>query len=413
MNSIIEKTKEIVLQYEEKRIRTGLDYNIFSILNIERNEVSTHSVMLYTLLKFTKDRKKIFLNEFFDIIGLPNEFIEENWEVIREHSINDGRIDFFLKSKKTCIVIELKIDATDQYEQLWRYEKYVKNYHKNKDYRILYLTLDGKEATEQSIRNINVEKLQYISFSKHILTWLEKIIKVCEFEGIEDSFIKQYRLLIEKIITEDNVKNMIEGFVTDVNDFKACIQIEKSLIDIKGEVFYKFLKGIKESIKREKPVEYELESAKDYFYARSKQAIPYIIYKIHTFKIAKEEELHFCLNITLDPELYYSFGFYSIINGEYEILNSNDISNSQKRIYNKCSEAVNTVLETEIRENGYKSLFYKCICDSNQHKYNFKKYSENCIELFDEDYRNNEAERIASEMKYYIKELKKYFSNNT
>lgn len=120
-------------------------------------------------------------------------------------------VDLFLKSrgnKKYCIVIELKIDAADQVNQIERYQEYVmKNTYEN--YRIIYLTLDGHTPSEQSMGKSNKNKIIKVSFFEDIVRWLDSCIEICVNENIEYSFIQQYRILLKKLQCEDNMQRKI------------------------------------------------------------------------------------------------------------------------------------------------------------------------------------------------------------
>ena len=63
-----------------------------------------------------------------------------------------GRVDIVLDDHKGCgVIIENKVDAGDQENQLLRYDNYAKKYFK-KDYRLLYLTLDGHKPSAKFYR---------------------------------------------------------------------------------------------------------------------------------------------------------------------------------------------------------------------------------------------------------------------
>ena len=105
------------------------DINLFSILNMENKEVSAHSKFLYYIfLPFidengNKDDKN--LRELFKQLH-PNvakpDFIDIQQEVVTDF----GRLDFLvlyeINGKKDASVIELKIWAQEQPNQISRYK---------------------------------------------------------------------------------------------------------------------------------------------------------------------------------------------------------------------------------------------------------------------------------------------------
>ena len=149
-------------------------YNLLSIIEKDRDEAHVHSKVIYSLLSqnWGKIDKETFLTLFLKEIGIEDEIIyNEKWEVSREKVFDldtiKGRLDFEIKSKDYIYIIEMKIDAGDQPEQLMRYQKFAKEQHKK--YKIFYLTLDGHNASKKSIgEEENLEenqKVEYINIS--------------------------------------------------------------------------------------------------------------------------------------------------------------------------------------------------------------------------------------------------------
>ena len=104
------------------------DINLFSILNMENKEVSAHSSFLYYIFKpfihnNVKDdtHLKILFKKIMKIDCVPDYI-----DISREVSTDFGRLDFLInyeiKGIKNAIVIELKIWAGEQFEQIERYK---------------------------------------------------------------------------------------------------------------------------------------------------------------------------------------------------------------------------------------------------------------------------------------------------
>ena len=149
-------------------------FNLLSIIEKDRDEAHIHSKIIYNLLSqnWGKKDKETFLTLFLKEIGIEDENIyDKNWEVTREKAFDldtiKGRLDFEIKSKDCIYIIEMKIDAGDQPEQLIRYQEFAKEQHKK--YKIFYLTLDGHNASKKSIgeeENLEEnEKVEYINIS--------------------------------------------------------------------------------------------------------------------------------------------------------------------------------------------------------------------------------------------------------
>lgn len=91
------------------------------------------------LKEFLKN-KNIWEDDDFDIMN-SKVFVEKDTGPIKKgRDAEGGRIDILIETPKQLIVIENKIYASDQENQLMRYFKYCKS--QNKSFRLLYLTLD-------------------------------------------------------------------------------------------------------------------------------------------------------------------------------------------------------------------------------------------------------------------------------
>ena len=119
---------------QEERNRKGENYNLFSILSIERYELK-HSALIANLLdpKGSHGCGDAFLRAFFEIalkdLAYPFE------DCTPPHSYTEyytgpiagdtgGRIDILVKSSHYGLIIENKIYAGDQDKQLTRYDNY-------------------------------------------------------------------------------------------------------------------------------------------------------------------------------------------------------------------------------------------------------------------------------------------------
>jgi len=148
-------------------------YNIFHILNIRHGETKTHTPYLINLLnpKASHAQGLLFFNLFINSIALgeKNKFYQNlkvsNLRVKEEKSTEDGRLDIFIESfgvkEKFVIVIENKINARDQGEQLSRYYSHCKKIGFTDDNILLiYLTKSGAEASNFSMLPEERERLK-------------------------------------------------------------------------------------------------------------------------------------------------------------------------------------------------------------------------------------------------------------
>ncbi|WP_335979794.1 PDDEXK-like family protein [Fusobacterium polymorphum] len=250
------------------------DFNIFSILRNEYDEVNLHSEFIVELLK-NKNYGKKFIEIFLEKLEIQ-VFNYENINVFSEYSKGiNGRIDILLEfskgKEKKAIIIENKIYAEDQIGQLNRYYYSMinKNYS-NDELEIVYLTLDGSEPNEESTKGLTKEekeKIIIISYKENIIEWLNDCIKeVAEVPIIRETLI-QYRSLLKKITgkEEKNLIKEIEELVLSNNEYlKMIYKIDDVLREIKIDLQFKFWEKLEEKlneivVKRKMKLESNLE----------------------------------------------------------------------------------------------------------------------------------------------------------
>ena len=162
-NLLVEIQREVdkLRQKKEEARKRGESFNIFNVLGLSTNETRTHSAFIAELLNPRGNHGcgSMFLAEFIRQIhqeGLNMNFEETKVQIERSIGLkNDdvtegGRLDIVLQTKDVMIIIENKIYAGDQEKQLLRYWNYAQKELKAgkvKQSTILYLTLDGHEAS--------------------------------------------------------------------------------------------------------------------------------------------------------------------------------------------------------------------------------------------------------------------------
>jgi hypothetical protein len=188
----MEKIKQFLSEISQKLKDTGDNFNIFKLCGVNHYE-TTHSAILAEFLnpKGSHGLKSRFLKAFLEIAIPDFSFEEGEAHVYTEYSMGDGRIDILIEdsSHKQGIIIENKLYAADQQEQLKRYNSFAEKKYGKNNYRILYLTLWGKNATEQSGGGIDYKS---ISYQKEIIKWIENCTKNSEQNPNVSEVLKQY-----------------------------------------------------------------------------------------------------------------------------------------------------------------------------------------------------------------------------
>lgn len=223
----------------------GENFNIFSVLRRERDEVVVHNRFIAELLnpKGSHGLGNTPLNYFLEHLqALPryeelskekqdfiNTLDSEQFNVKAEHylgAINKdqtkgGYVDVALLSMQGNIFIESKIDAGEQNQQLLRYH----NDSQNIPNVICYLTLNGKKG--YSAKGLKVDE-DYIrlSYEADIIQWLTKVNKYAYDFPILRETITQYIHLIKKLTgqlyTQQMQDNLIRLIGKNAENYKAA-----------------------------------------------------------------------------------------------------------------------------------------------------------------------------------------------
>jgi hypothetical protein len=251
VKKMLSKASMILRDFEEVEKSTGEKFNLFSILNRERKEVTTHSRFLAELLSPSGSHGQgyDYLRFFIEMLDNENlkDFDYKSATVKAELNIGNekdnnakkliywGQIDTFIKDKNgNCIVIENKIDAGDQREQLLRYYDYLncsKNRFKTKS--LYYLTPEGKAPELKSLSNIDgrsltIDDFKIISFKNFITAWLEKCLNHSNSIPNLRETINQYLRIVKKITKQLDSKLMQEINKNIKRDLKGADAIVKS-----------------------------------------------------------------------------------------------------------------------------------------------------------------------------------------
>lgn len=206
---------------QEERNRKGENFNLFSILSIERYELK-HSALIANLLdpKGSHGCGDAFLRAFFEIALKGTAYPFESSTPLdsrTEHYTGPiagdtgGRIDILVKSSHYGLIIENKIYAGDQDKQLIRYDNYGKEIFGADGYLLVYLTLYGYDASKESTATKSAEEVGYLrlSYAEDILRWLEQCARLAYDKPLVRESLNQYIRTIKQLTYQDmNPKNI-------------------------------------------------------------------------------------------------------------------------------------------------------------------------------------------------------------
>lgn len=227
---IIEKVK---VSRNESRLR-GEQFNIFHVCGVNHYEV-THSAILAEFLnpQGSHGQGDTYLKAFLSVIGANNflsEFDTSTASVATEDRLPDGRLDILIaNSKGQAVIIENKIYAPDQPEQLIRYNNFALDKYHRGNYALLYLTLWGSEASNQSAKGV---EYTCISYKNTILTWLEHCIQLSAQKPLVRETMIQYANLIKELTNQTmdtkSKSELLEQMANHVEEVAAICNIQNN-----------------------------------------------------------------------------------------------------------------------------------------------------------------------------------------
>ena len=222
---------------ENERWERGESFNIFNTIGLWSEEVRLHSALIGELLNpnGSHGASSLFLKAFLDVMGIDEGYLDYGScspnileRVIGAVTETDGgRIDIIIEDGKRAVIIENKIYAPDQKNQLLRYHNYGKKKFP-KGYELLYLTLDGHDPSDGSLGGKDFD-YKSISYETEIVEWLEKCLEFTPDGLPVSSVIRQYIDLIKQLTYTDMDTKYVE-------DLKSVALAPENVLAV-GELF--------------------------------------------------------------------------------------------------------------------------------------------------------------------------------
>jgi hypothetical protein len=291
---------------------TGYHFNIFSILDRERYEVTTHSYFLYELLNpyGRHGQGSKFLKLFLEGVLKFKSYGDISVAKVERESLTreNRRIDFTIECENIIIGIEMKIDASDQNHQLFDYYEELQYRAKNKKrIELYYLTLDGKSPSSKSLNLLDKIDVSNISFKFDIYQWIKQCMQITVEIPIVREALKQYLVLIE------NLTGKKEGMVEELSEMLLqgsnladAIALEKSIEKAKIKIQKRFWIALKNKLEGFEFVDFDfsktdIDKKVDKYYELSKS------YRYYGLKLDLYEKNEFIVSyyIELHNKLYH------------------------------------------------------------------------------------------------------------
>lgn len=337
--------KHIHDKYETINKYTGESFNVFKVLNVHYKEVPICR-MIHELLSPEGGHGQgtayleLFMEEVLAI--QKNSLADDEWNSIkveREKVIdNNRRIDLVIKTQSRFIPIEVKIYAEDQEKQCLDYFNYANNVcGKDAPTTLFYLTRFGTMPSEYSTKNDDRLKIVAISFTHHILPWLEKCLQNNETWRLSTVSNTIYQL-IDAIKDFTNRKRDLEMeeiaqcLYESKENLEDALRIENAVNLVRRMVLEQLFEGVETKIDSSiegnslyvKSKETNLpESVTKY---RSSRTLPCLAY---SYKDKNNNETEIIVKLQVDYRVYISRSV-KCEKGRHESLTANEIDRSMK-----------------------------------------------------------------------------------
>ena len=203
--------KTIITDVEDKRRKNPGTMNIAEIMNRHHLENQHSNIIAFLINPNEKHHHPDYGTKFLSLLkekglGIQGETIKS---VMREDSTDElRRMDLFIRTEKDCVIVENKIWADDQVQQIKDYIEFVKSkFGSTENIFVVYLTPFEKSPSEKSISQKELNELiaqkRYINltYQKDILEWLERL-KTREDEKELHAGIIQYIDVVKGITNQ-------------------------------------------------------------------------------------------------------------------------------------------------------------------------------------------------------------------
>ena len=377
LKQIIDSVKLISDETIERRKKSGSEFNIFKVLNLENKEVPIVRFLLELLnpngCHYQGD---YFLKSFIrNALSIDEEKIGDDElikaKVRREVStIDNKRIDLTIETKSTYIGIEIKVYSHEHDHQLQFYSKELTRSSKHS--YLYYLTPFGEESEE-----LDKNKYESMSFKDDIIPWL-----IEAKNGLDDTLIRlklnldQYICVLKNIcgIETEETTMKVKDYILESEDNVKCVKtLINALPKAQTQIMLNFFNGLKDEL-----IDHSIEFDKKIFscneedikkyYESQKRVWPSINIK---FLDRQKDKINHDIYLRLEVDFRLFIGFIVSDTGEKDV----------KIIDKKTKELFSQVLD-DMKVGGENNwwLVWKYIMIENEWV-DFKSFNDNVIKL--------------------------------
>ena len=325
MNDIIlllDKICQVSEKHKKIEEAKGGNYNLFRVIDMTSNETSVHSAFIADLLnpKGLHRTGTVFLDLFIKQVLPDMDFETKGAKVEREKYIGPvteetgGRLDIIITDNSgKAIIIENKIYASDQENQMIRYHNYAESLRS--DYALLYLSLDGEVHNEEKTGKGKLMKdkdYRTISYESDVLEWLWQCREVVADKPLIREGISHYINLIKYLTRQTlnkDMENDLKTLILNKRNYLRNIGVIKCAVELTGiELQERFWRTLKEQMEKN-----------GYEVAPAPAGNSNYVYALETGRIKRFYEntkdnhygLEFAIGKYKDSTIYYAFRMHT------------------------------------------------------------------------------------------------------
>lgn len=318
---------------QEKQKQRGFNnYNILTSVLKPTDEVRLHSRVIYSFLNPNGDHCQgaLFLELFINSLNIDAFKINANSCTIHKEYNN---IDIYITDGYKHIIIENKVNAGDQKDQIKRYIKTINGEYQNLSYDdvlVIYLSIDKRNPSQYSLADLSIDNnhihknnkkialYKAISYKKEIMEWLE----LCRFEVQNivnlNEAIRQYMDIVKIINGEykDKIMGLSSYFKKDKETYKMALDVYNAFPETRKNLTEDFLADISKALKENLDRDWVIKIDNNLLPKKYSQS----------FKVYKnswsDDCLLFCLEFAKND--YYE-GYFGIVRSNKKINLESDI----------------------------------------------------------------------------------------
>jgi len=287
-----EKIRKFKNEQDKQKQRGLNNYNILTTVLNKSDEVRLHSRMIFSLLDTngTHYQSNLFLDKFLKIININNfKFNTQNCSIYKEYQ----NIDLYITDGDKHIILENKVYAKDQKNQIKRYIEIIKKENDGlatEDILVIYLSIDKKEPSEYSLGNLKIQNkfiikesekialFKSIHYKNEILEWLKssqyEVQNITNLNEVFNQYIDVVKMLSNQY--KDKVMNLADYIKENESIYKMAIEIQSTLPTVRKKIIDNFFMNIISSLESILGEEWQIEIIGDF---SKKYHFPLRIYK--------------------------------------------------------------------------------------------------------------------------------------